>query len=314
MVKIRPGRPVCDSCGLQLPSTGICEPATNSTIGSAVRKRREAGKDLGGRPRRVTDSQIRSAVRLVKGGEPAGQVARDLGMPERRSTGGHLSEAAAGWVVVAGAEFDAVAGGVVVAACVGPGVGGCFAAGRSGGFAPGVVTVGSGFSLRAVGEYPGPGMYSAEWWHLRCFAALWHQKLSESCIDALVAAELNVARARHRAQSYQEKEKAMTLKRAPMWVGVIVLGTTLGWAPAASATIHPLVESADCANAQADSHHPLGDVADPIGATPGEGSHSDQSTLRAVIVISDGFTDLTSPALLGHKLDETCGKVGQSER
>ncbi|WP_443022669.1 helix-turn-helix domain-containing protein [Sinomonas sp.] len=43
-------------------------------------KRREAGKDLGGRPRRITDSQIRSALRLVQAGEPAAQVARDLGM------------------------------------------------------------------------------------------------------------------------------------------------------------------------------------------------------------------------------------------
>ncbi|AMM31546.1 resolvase [Sinomonas atrocyanea] len=46
----------------------------------SISKRREAGKDLGGRPRRITDSQIRSAVRLVEGGEPAAQVARDLGM------------------------------------------------------------------------------------------------------------------------------------------------------------------------------------------------------------------------------------------
>ncbi len=49
-------------------------------VTDSIRKRREAGKDLGGRPRRVTDSQIRSAVRLVEGGEPAAQVARDLGM------------------------------------------------------------------------------------------------------------------------------------------------------------------------------------------------------------------------------------------
>ncbi|MCD5342777.1 recombinase family protein [Arthrobacter sp. AK04] len=49
-------------------------------VTDSIIKRREAGKDLGGRPRRVTDSQIRSAVRLVKGGEPAAQVARDLGM------------------------------------------------------------------------------------------------------------------------------------------------------------------------------------------------------------------------------------------
>ena len=46
----------------------------------SISKRREAGRDLGGRPRRVTDSQIRSAIDLVQGGEPAAQVARDLGM------------------------------------------------------------------------------------------------------------------------------------------------------------------------------------------------------------------------------------------
>lgn len=49
-------------------------------VPDSISKRRAAGKDLGGRPRRVTDSQIRSAVRLVEGGEPAAQVARDLGM------------------------------------------------------------------------------------------------------------------------------------------------------------------------------------------------------------------------------------------
>ncbi|TQJ33507.1 recombinase family protein [Arthrobacter sp. SLBN-122] len=49
-------------------------------VTDSIIKRREAGKHLGGRPRRVTDRHIRSAVRLVKGGEPAAQVARDLGM------------------------------------------------------------------------------------------------------------------------------------------------------------------------------------------------------------------------------------------
>lgn len=49
-------------------------------ITDSVRKRRDAGLDLGGRPRRITDSQIRNAVRLVDSGEPAAQVARDLGM------------------------------------------------------------------------------------------------------------------------------------------------------------------------------------------------------------------------------------------
>ena len=46
----------------------------------SIAKRRAAGKDLGGRPRIITDSQIRSARRLVDSGEPAAQVARDLGM------------------------------------------------------------------------------------------------------------------------------------------------------------------------------------------------------------------------------------------
>lgn len=49
-------------------------------VTDSISKRREAGKDLGGRPRRITDSQIHSALRLVEGGTPAAQVARDLGM------------------------------------------------------------------------------------------------------------------------------------------------------------------------------------------------------------------------------------------
>ena len=46
----------------------------------SVAKRRAAGKDLGGRRQTFTDSQIRNALRLIEGGEPATQVARDLGM------------------------------------------------------------------------------------------------------------------------------------------------------------------------------------------------------------------------------------------
>ncbi len=49
-------------------------------VTDSIRKRRAAGQDLGGRPQRVTDSQIRSAIRLVHGGDPVTQVARDLGM------------------------------------------------------------------------------------------------------------------------------------------------------------------------------------------------------------------------------------------
>jgi len=60
-------------------------------IVDSISKRRAAGKNLGGRPQRITDSQVRSAIRLVESGEPAAQVARDLGMSRatfyRRSRG-----------------------------------------------------------------------------------------------------------------------------------------------------------------------------------------------------------------------------------
>ena len=49
-------------------------------ITDSLAKRRAAGLDLGGRPRRITDSQIRNAIRLVDGGQTVAQVARDLGM------------------------------------------------------------------------------------------------------------------------------------------------------------------------------------------------------------------------------------------
>ncbi|MFJ7751821.1 recombinase family protein [Arthrobacter sp. NPDC097144] len=49
-------------------------------INDSVSKRRAAGKDLGGRRRQFSDSQIRNARRLIEAGEPATHVARDLGM------------------------------------------------------------------------------------------------------------------------------------------------------------------------------------------------------------------------------------------
>jgi DNA invertase Pin-like site-specific DNA recombinase len=49
-------------------------------IVDSVSKRRAAGKDLGGRRPRFTESQILNARRLVNAGESATQVARDLGM------------------------------------------------------------------------------------------------------------------------------------------------------------------------------------------------------------------------------------------
>jgi DNA invertase Pin-like site-specific DNA recombinase len=49
-------------------------------ITDSISKRRAAGSDLGGRPRRITDSQIRSALQLVQNGETTAQVVRDLGI------------------------------------------------------------------------------------------------------------------------------------------------------------------------------------------------------------------------------------------
>ncbi|MFF0945157.1 recombinase family protein [Kocuria sp. CPCC 205300] len=54
--------------------------ALRERVTDSVAKRRAAGKDLGGRRQTFTDSQIRNALRLIGGGEPATQVARDLGM------------------------------------------------------------------------------------------------------------------------------------------------------------------------------------------------------------------------------------------
>ncbi|UNK47089.1 recombinase family protein [Arthrobacter sulfonylureivorans] len=49
-------------------------------INDSVSKRRAAGKDLGGRREQFSDRQIRNAKRLIDGGQPAAQVARDMGM------------------------------------------------------------------------------------------------------------------------------------------------------------------------------------------------------------------------------------------
>jgi len=46
----------------------------------SIAKRRPAGKDLGGRPRIVTDSQIRNVRRLIGRGEKVADVSLDLGM------------------------------------------------------------------------------------------------------------------------------------------------------------------------------------------------------------------------------------------
>jgi DNA invertase Pin-like site-specific DNA recombinase len=55
---------------------------TRERITDSVATRRAAGKDLGERRPTFTDPQIRNALRLIDGGEPATQVARDLGMSQ----------------------------------------------------------------------------------------------------------------------------------------------------------------------------------------------------------------------------------------
>jgi hypothetical protein len=74
-------------------------------------------------------------------------------------------------------------------------------------------------------------------------------------------------------------------------LGAAVATLALFAAAPASATIHPIVASAECSNASFD-------VANPPGQTPGE-NHSEQSTLRALqstgVLTSSGL-DLTQPA------------------
>lgn len=103
----------------------------------------------------------------------------------------------------------------------------------------------------------------------------------------------------------------MTLTRKSLAVAGIVFAGTLGLAPAASASIHPIVESYDCASDAAFAHHPLGDVAEVPGLTPGYGSHSTNSDLASLSATSDGFTDFSSPAWSDFKLNGVCGQVGR---
>ncbi|PPG27211.1 recombinase family protein [Pseudoclavibacter sp. RFBB5] len=46
----------------------------------SVSKRRAAGANLGGRPRKITDSQLRNAAHLVAADVPVAEVARNLGI------------------------------------------------------------------------------------------------------------------------------------------------------------------------------------------------------------------------------------------
>jgi len=109
------------------------------------------------------------------------------------------------------------------------------------------------------------------------------------------------------------------MKRIILLVTVaLVMALMLALAGPASATIHPIVESADCANPITDKTHPLGDVAEVPGATPGDVNPADKPTgqgnneLRALTVTSDGFTDFESPAWSDFKVNDVCGQVGTS--
>jgi hypothetical protein len=83
---------------------------------------------------------------------------------------------------------------------------------------------------------------------------------------------------------------------------VMALMMALSGGPA-SATIHPIVESFDCANEQAFAHHPYGDPAEVPGQNPEVTTHSDQSSLRALQEADDSaFSDF--------KLNGTCGAGG----
>jgi DNA invertase Pin-like site-specific DNA recombinase len=72
---------------------------TRERIIDSVSERRAAGKDLGGRRQAFADSRVENAARLIDAGEPAAQVARDMGMsratPCRRLRDIQRAEAAA---------------------------------------------------------------------------------------------------------------------------------------------------------------------------------------------------------------------------
>jgi len=76
-------------------------------------------------------------------------------------------------------------------------------------------------------------------------------------------------------------------------------------APVASPTIHPIVESFECANEQAFENHPLGDPADPPGQTPGATPGNGANELRAIQETAGRNPNF------GHGVDGQCGKVGR---
>jgi hypothetical protein len=92
-------------------------------------------------------------------------------------------------------------------------------------------------------------------------------------------------------------------------VFVLAIGVALfALVPIAGATIHPIVESSDCANEKAFAHHPLGDPADPRGQTPGDLNPAGQETGSKAFVAL-GVAD--DSAFSEHKFNGECGRAGQ---
>jgi hypothetical protein len=91
-------------------------------------------------------------------------------------------------------------------------------------------------------------------------------------------------------------------KRFAITCASVLAGLVL--APVATPTIHPIVESFECANEQAFANHPLGDPADPPGQTPGVTPGEGANELRAI-----QETEGRNPNF-GSGVDGQCGKVG----
>jgi hypothetical protein len=98
------------------------------------------------------------------------------------------------------------------------------------------------------------------------------------------------------------------MRRLTLFVILGLAAALLAFAPAGTATIHPIVESFDCANEQAFANHPLGDPADPLGQTPGDLNPAGNPTGSKAFTALD---NANANAFSEHKLNGQCGKVGQ---
>ena len=91
------------------------------------------------------------------------------------------------------------------------------------------------------------------------------------------------------------------MKRIVLMVTVaMVMALLMALSGPASATIHPIVESFDCANEQAFAHHPYDDPAEVPGQNPAVGTHSEKSSFRAL-------DEANGNAFSEFKLDGACG-------